>query len=429
MYRYLLRKLPAAAHLPRRGDATVSPTFRAASAIQINSLSTSSIRHCEKNDVTLPPKQDAKTNASEELVRGKEDDENQVPKVSKQGEETPVLKTDEGSASQQMDHMIGQKAEKPKTDEATEAKSGKASLLELLGAMKVEVTNKRKVKFPKSQQNQERPQPAVMESTVSMFQKPTTKASGQSETLNPELVAAASAAASTLPNRSKAESELLRQLRKHEAVGEAQKKGEMNNLGVIIADMKVGRRPKRQNAWPANQIQFDDDGRGYTHDRGITAGFDGVNKRRNLFSRKRLGIFSPAADQDGADSAIAQLTVWDIDFANQLASSTNQIPRNGFEEMIQWTKEGKLWQYPIDNEAGLEEEASVPFHEHVFLEKHLQEGFPNQGPVRHFMDLVIAGLSRNPYLTVQQKKEHISWFRDYFCQKTDVLKEADIYLN
>lgn len=127
--------------------------------------------------------------------------------------------------------------------------------------------------------------------------------------------------------------------------------------------------------------------------------------------------------------------------------------------MIQWTKEGKLWQYPLNNEdgdcytqhinfcliktkpltyivfyffcsiSGLEEEASVSFYEHVFLEKHLEEGFPRQGPVRHFMELVVAGLSKNPYLTVQQKKDHIFWFRDYFSAKEDVLKEADVYLN
>lgn len=78
---------------------------------------------------------------------------------------------------------------------------------------------------------------------------------------------------------------------------------------------------------------------------------------------------------------------------------------------------------------GLEEEASVSFYEHIFLEKHLEEGFPRQGPVRHFMELVVAGLSKNPYLTVQQKKEHIFWFRDYFHQKEEVLEDADVYLN
>jgi len=48
----------------------------------------------------------------------------------------------------------------------------------------------------------------------------------------------------------------------------------------------------------------------------------------------------------------ARPTLWDMDFTNQLSLWTNQTPRNGLEEMIQWTKEGKLWQYPINNEAG-----------------------------------------------------------------------------
>lgn len=50
-------------------------------------------------------------------------------------------------------------------------------------------------------------------------------------------------------------------------------------LRVIIADMKVGKKVNRQNAWPANQIRFDDDGRGYIHDKGITTELDGVRIR------------------------------------------------------------------------------------------------------------------------------------------------------
>lgn len=55
-----------------------------------------------------------------------------------------------------------------------------------------------------------------------------------SETLSPDLVAAASAAAATLPNRSRAESELLRQLRERKTLTEAQKRGDMNNIGYAI---------------------------------------------------------------------------------------------------------------------------------------------------------------------------------------------------
>ncbi|XP_071757544.1 small ribosomal subunit protein mS31 [Centroberyx gerrardi] len=450
MYRCLFRAVYTARNpavhayeacvLPAKCDTAALPVFRVADGGGVKALSTSSISFCEKNDGAAPPKQDGRTNAEKDgevaetatLVEGKVNDDSKVVKMAEQREEPAVLKTDEASTTEQMDVIMGQEVEKPQQAKADVVKSGKESLLDLLGAMKVEVTNKKKFKTLKSTQTYEpavKPKPAAMESTISMFQQATVEASAQSETLDPALVAAASAAASTLPNQSQAESELLRQLRQHEAVTEAQKKGDMNNLGVIIADMKVGKRPNRQNARPANQIRFDDDGRGYTHDRGITAELDGVRRRRNLFSGKRLSIFAPTTDQDGAESTVARPTIWDMDFANQLVLSTNQMPRNRLEEMVQWTKEGKLWQYPVNNEAGLEEEASVLFHEHVFLEKHLEQGFPRQGPVRHFMELVVAGLSRNPYLTVRQKEEHISWFRDYFPQKEEVLKEADVYLN
>uniref|UniRef100_A0A667Z9B0 Small ribosomal subunit protein mS31 n=1 Tax=Myripristis murdjan TaxID=586833 RepID=A0A667Z9B0_9TELE len=393
-------------------------------------LSTTSTSFCEKSDGVTPPERDGKRSEDKDShlsetansVEGKTDDGSKVIRMAEQREDSAVLKTSEGGAE------VG----KPTQVKGDVAKSGKESLLGLLGAMKVEVTNKKKLKNLKAKQRYEpavKPNPAALESTISMFQKATAESSAHSETLDPDLVAAASAAASTLPNQSQAESELLRQLRRHEAVTEAQRKGDMSNLGVIIADMKVGRRPNRQNARPANQIRFDDDGQGYTHDRSITAELDGVRRRRNLFSGKRLGIFSPTTDEDKTPPPPAKPTIWDVDFANHLVLSTNQMPRNGFEEMIQWTREGKLWQYPVNNEAGLEEEASVPFHEHVFLEKHLEEGFPSQGPVRHFMELVVSGLSKNPYVTVQQKKEHIAWFRDYFQQKTDILQEADVYLN
>jgi len=37
---------------------------------------------------------------------------------------------------------------------------------------------------------------------------------------------------------------------------------------------------------------------------------------------------------------------------------------NAFEEMIQWTKEGKLWKFPIDNEQG---QHFMTFTEHISL--------------------------------------------------------------
>lgn len=75
--------------------------------------------------------------------------------------------------------------------------------------------------------------------------------------------------------------------------------------------------------------------------------------------------------------------------------------------------------------SGMEEEVEVPFHEHVFLQRHLEDGFPQHGPVRHFMELVVTGVSKNHHLTVRQKLEHIAWFRDYFLQKQELLVQVE----
>lgn len=45
-------------------------------------------------------------------------------------------------------------------------------------------------------------------------------------------------------------------------------------------------------------------------------------------------------------------SLWDVEFAKQLAAVNEQPFQNGFEEIIQWTKEGKLWEFPVNNEAG-----------------------------------------------------------------------------
>lgn len=69
------------------------------------------------------------------------------------------------------------------------------------------------------------------------------------------------------------------------------------------------------------------------------------------------------------------------------------------------------------------EEHKVYFTEHVFLEKHLEPWCPSRGPVRHFMELVCVGLSKNPYMTVETKKGHIEWYRNYFEERKQLLHD------
>ncbi|XP_018105694.1 28S ribosomal protein S31, mitochondrial isoform X2 [Xenopus laevis] len=328
----------------------------------------------------------------------------------------------------------------PETSSAPEQQNGtpekqpqpskKENLLNVIGDMKVELSSRRKFQAMKTNRNKEPRTENMesMESASSMFQRVAEESHTENtKPLNPDLVAAVSAVAESLPsNKKQIESELLQQLRKHEQETDAQKR--CDSLGNIISDMKVKKHPElRISSWHSNQIRFDEDGRGYTHDRGVTQELAGV-RRRGLYSGRRLNIFPVFADPEQPTGTEQYPSLWDVELANTIASTSEQPPKNGFEEMIQWTKQGKLWTFPIDNEAGLDEEQKVEFHEHIFLDKYLED-FPKQGPIRHFMELVVCGLSKNPYLSVKQKREHIEWYQDYFQQKEDILKECEVYLN
>uniref|UniRef100_A0A674JD05 Small ribosomal subunit protein mS31 n=1 Tax=Terrapene triunguis TaxID=2587831 RepID=A0A674JD05_9SAUR len=287
--------------------------------------------------------------------------------------------------------------------------NSKKNTLNIISEMKVELSSKKKFQLLKKlkSKKQTKDQPESLESASSMFQKATADSKAKrSKPLNPELVEAASAVASSLPfDRKQTVSDLLAQLRKHEEATDAQKRGETTNLSNVIADMKIGkRRLNRGVSRPSSQISFDDDdGQGDMFQRGIRSEFAGS-----------LGYFFSYLESSP--------TLWDLEFANQIAAVNQKPPRNGFEEMIQWTKEGKLWEFPINNEAGIEDD--VEFHEHIFLDKYLED-FTKQGPIRHFMELVTCGLSKNPYLSVKQKAEHIEWFQNYFQEKEELLKEID----
>ncbi|NXT79354.1 RT31 protein, partial [Zapornia atra] len=193
------------------------------------------------------------------------------------------------------------------------------------------------------------------------------------------------------------------------------------NFSNVISEMAIKRQsPAQRGVRISNLIslELDEDGQRTKRERFSAQSFE---SKRSLKVGKRLNIFTKASTEtENALEAVSSPTIWDVEFAKQIAAVTAQPPRNGFEEMIQWTKEGILWEFPIDNEAGMEDDAE--FYEHIFLEKHL-EGFPKQGPIRHFMELVICGLSKNPYLSVKQKVEHIEWFQNYFEEKKEYLQE------
>ncbi|XP_060050877.1 small ribosomal subunit protein mS31 isoform X1 [Erinaceus europaeus] len=258
------------------------------------------------------------------------------------------------------------------------------------------------------------------EASTGRHQKGRRAASQESESLSPELVAAASAVADSLPfNRQTTKSELLRQLQLHEEDLKAQRNKERPKISFsnLISDMKIAKSPTARSRRPVHQIQFDEGADDFLDQEKTSALRTCLNQ--SIFKGKRLNIFEKS-DAEEAPETETTPSLWDLEFAKQLATVNEQPLQNGFEEMIQWTKEGKLWTFPINNEIGLDDDGSE-FHEHIFLDKYLED-FPKQGPIRHFMELVTNGLSKNPYLSVKQKVEHIEWFRNYFNEKQDILK-------
>lgn len=152
----------------------------------------------------------------------------------------------------------------------------------------------------------------------------------------------------------------------------------------------------------------------------ITKEFDAVPKKE--ISKKVINARLNIWDSIPKESPnVPTLPTWELFEQRDLESLIARPPDNIFDEMIQWTKEGKLWRFPIDNEQGMEEEQSVHFSEHVFMERHLAGWCPKTGPVRHFMELVCIGLSKNAFMTVNEKIEHIMWYKEYFEEKRNLL--------
>ena len=300
----------------------------------------------------------------------------------------------------------------------------KKDLVNILKGMKVELSTVNVQTKPPNRRQLK----SLAASTVRPQNAPEDAPQKRSESLSPELVAAASAVADSLPlDKQITKSELLRQLQQHEEGSRAQKDGARPKISFtdIISDMKVARSATaRVSTRPVHQIQFDEGTDDFV---GQEKPADLRSFRKNIFKGKRLNIFELKAVTEEAPETEAAPSLWDIEFAKKLAAVNKQPFQNGFEEMIQLTKEGKLWEFPINNEAGFDDDGSE-FHEHIFLDKYLED-FPKQGPVRHFMELVTCGLSKNPYLSVKQKVEHIEWFRNYFNEKRDILKESGIQFN
>ncbi|XP_026481718.1 28S ribosomal protein S31, mitochondrial-like [Ctenocephalides felis] len=215
------------------------------------------------------------------------------------------------------------------------------------------------------------------------------------------------------------ESELLAKLLLHKH----QEETTMTNLTDLIVGMKIDRSKKQEI--PTTRAQYvqktlnNKQVKQYKDKRSTRKHTPRAGNRVELFGGVGLNIFQ----KDAQYNCENLLYTTEALTQRELKLAVMQPPENYFQKMILWTEQGKLWKFPIDNEQGLEEHG-VCFTEHVFMDKHLEGWCPEKGPVRHFMELVCVGLSKNPYLTVQEKINHIEWFREYFNNKMDLLKEV-----
>jgi small subunit ribosomal protein S31 len=230
----------------------------------------------------------------------------------------------------------------------------------------------------------------------------------------------------------KTESELLNLLRIYNSEpndsSEVKSKTSVQ-LGDLLLGMKID-RSKAQDNFP--QYKSIDKAQRVQEILGKPSNVDMNKKNRkpmdnympiNIFDSEPLNIFKNI----NTNKNDLTLSTWDNLHAKSLKTAVTHPPKNIYEQMIIWTEQGKLWKFPINNEQGMDDEANVFFAEHVFLEPLIDEWCPNKGPIRHFMELVCVGLSKNPFLSVEEKKDHINWFRQYFYEKNQLLKEVEAF--
>ncbi|KAF5296169.1 hypothetical protein FQA39_LY12623 [Lamprigera yunnana] len=227
------------------------------------------------------------------------------------------------------------------------------------------------------------------------------------------------------------ESELLRKL-----LNPVEERSATSSFGELVKGMQIDKSTEKVEMSRAEQVR-----QLLKSTKAKTSPEESTNKKRmglrrsrdmnvideivNLHIDDRLGIFNSEDVKSWPDCEMNK--TWKSLYERELKLAITHPPANYFQQMVLWTDQGKLWKFPIDNEQDLDEEQKIYFDEHIFLEKHLEGWCPPKGPIRYFMELVCVGLSKNPYITVQMKKEHIEWFKDYFKEKEDILKEVGAF--
>lgn len=70
-----------------------------------------------------------------------------------------------------------------------------------------------------------------------------------------------------------------------------------------------------------------------------------------MYSGKPSGVFQNCQFKEVPN--VPKLNIWNKLKERELNLAFTHPPANGFEQLILWTKQGKLWQFPINNEQGI----------------------------------------------------------------------------
>jgi hypothetical protein len=129
----------------------------------------------------------------------------------------------------------------------------------------------------------------------------------------------------------------------------------------------------------------------------------------------RLGIFDPEKFKNYEPPPSRRPLLIEIERRKKIEALNKVRQENPWMKQLREEK----WKYPVDNDDFYPEEWDVSFHDHVHLE-YLLDGLPQKGHARRFMELVVAGLQKNPYMTVDKKKEHVAWLKEYLKENESI---------
>jgi len=222
---------------------------------------------------------------------------------------------------------------------------------------------------------------------------------------------------SNTKQRHRNESELLMRLKQlNKDTADAKRENEISgeDMKSFLSDMKVDKpMNKRKQTMVEQDLSMEQAAflQSRAKLRRQKGSRDQLKSSVDLKSGIPLGIFT--GPMEGSEDDSGALKTWRACRVRQLDIISKPPPRNAIDEMILQTKQGKLWHFPINNEQGLDY-SDDPFYQHVFLEHHLDPWCPKVGPVRHFMETLCIGLSKNPYMSSLKKVDTIKWFKEYF---------------